>query len=64
MARLTVIGNDTFKDVVRKNVAPTAEIMTKSPLSFTCLANEFKAHEAVRHYINEYKSGIAYSNSV
>lgn len=63
-ARLTVIGNNTFKDVIRNNVAPTAEIMTDSHLSYTGLANEFKAHEAVNHNIKEFKRGIAYTNSV
>lgn len=63
-AKLTVIGEKTFKDVVRDNVAPSAVVITDAHKSYTGLNNEFQAHEAVNHHVMEFRRGIAYTNSV
>lgn len=61
-ARLTVIGRNSFKDVVRENVAPSAVVMTDSHMGYIGLGAEYAGHEAVNHSIKEYKRGIAYTN--
>ena len=63
-ARLTVIGRNTFKDVVRQNVSNSAVVMTDSHLGYIGLSNEYAGHHAVNHSIHEYKRGIAYTNTV
>lgn len=63
-ARLTVIGNRTFKDVVRENVNKTATIITDSHLSYEGLQQEFAGHQAVNHSQGEYKRDKVYTNTV
>lgn len=63
-ARLTVIGANTFKDIIRSNVSNTAIVITDSHTSYAGLNTEFAGHEAVNHSQGEYKRGIAYTNSV
>lgn len=63
-AKLTVIGKNTFKDVVRNNVAPSATIYTDSHSGYTGLSAEYAAHETVNHLEKEYRKGMAYTNSV
>ncbi|HLX91810.1 MAG TPA: IS1595 family transposase [Puia sp.] len=63
-ARLTVIGKNSFKDVVRLNVDKSATIATDSHLSYQGLDQEFAAHGTVNHTINEFRNGIFYTNSV
>lgn len=63
-ARLTVIGENTFKEVVRANVNPNAIIMTDTHLSYQGLNMEYAAHHTVNHSQMEFKNGIAYTNTV
>ncbi|MBL7696135.1 MAG: IS1595 family transposase [Ferruginibacter sp.] len=63
-ARLTVIGEKTFKDVVRENVSPDALLVTDTHLSYQGLVSEYAGHATVNHSQGEYRAGIAYTNSV
>ena len=63
-ATLTVIGENTFKDVVRANVKPNAILMTDTHLSYQGLNMEYAAHHTVNHSQMEFKNGIAYTNTV
>jgi transposase-like protein len=63
-AKLTVIGKNSFKDIVRQNVENSAVIITDSHLSYVGLAQEYAAHESVNHSRGEYKRDIFYTNSV
>ena len=63
-AKLTVIGENTFKDVVRQHVAPSAIVVTDSHKGYVGLNEEYQAHEAVNHIAQEFRRGIAYTNSV
>lgn len=63
-AKLTPIGENTFKEVVRQNVATTAIVITDTHLSYQGLDAEFAAHESVNHSQSEYRKGIAYTNSI
>ncbi len=62
--KLTVIGNDSFKDVARKHINKDAVIVTDQHLSYRGLENEFKGHVFVNHSQLEFKNGIYYTNSV
>ena len=63
-AKLLVIGNRTFKDVIRENVNKTATIYTDAHAGYELLNQEYVAHEAVNHSIEEYRRGLAYTNSI
>jgi hypothetical protein len=63
-AKLTVIGQKTFKEVVRQNVDKDAFIVTDSHLGYVGLGQEFGGHESVNHSKGEYKRGIFYTNSI
>ena len=63
-AKLTVIGKDTFKEVVRKNVDKKATISTDTHLGYWGLDKEFAAHGMVNHTLQEYRNGIYYTNTV
>lgn len=63
-AKLTVIGKNTFKDIIRDNVSTSATVITDSHKSYLGLDSEFKDHQSVNHNIKEYKRGLAYTNSV
>jgi transposase-like protein len=63
-AKLTVIGDRTFKDVVRWHVSNDAVVVTDSHLGYVGLAAEFAAHESVNHSKGEYKRDIFYTNSI
>lgn len=63
-AKLTVIGNNTFKDVVRENVDRSATVITDTHLSYVGLAQEFAAHLSVNHSQSEYRKGLAFTNTV
>lgn len=63
-ARLTVIGGNTFKDVVRDNVKTTAVVVTDTHISYVGLAQEYAAHLSVNHSKSEYRKGLAFTNSV
>ena len=63
-ARLTVIGANTFKEVVRKNVDEGATLITDTHIAYQGLAFEFAGHATVNHSRSEYRKGIAYTNTV
>lgn len=63
-ARLKVIGDDTFKDVVRKNVKKEAIVITDTHLGYKGLNDEYKEHLSVNHSEFQYRDGLAYTNSV
>jgi len=63
-AKLTVIGKSSFKDLVKLNVLPTANLMTDSHLGYKGLDQEYASHETVNHSENEFKRDNVYTNSV
>ena len=63
-AKLTVIGNKTFKEVVIENVAKSATIYTDAHLGYELLHQNFAAHESVNHSVEEFKRGLVYTNSI
>lgn len=63
-ARLKVIGDKTFKEVVRENVDSTALVMTDSHLGYVGLASEYEGHMTVNHSQSQYRDGVAYTNTV
>ena len=63
-ANLTVIGEKTFKEIVIENVDKSAVIITDAHAGYELLGQHFAGHEAVNHSIDEYRRGIAYTNSV
>lgn len=63
-AKLTVIGQHTFKEVVRQHVNKNAIIATDTHLSYQGLDQEFAGHGTVNHSQDEYRNGIYYTNSV
>jgi transposase-like protein len=63
-AKLTIIGSDTFKDVVRKNVKEDALLITDTHLAYQGLALEFAGHATVNHSQSQYRDGLAYTNTV
>jgi len=63
-AKLTIIGKNSFKEVVRQNVSKDAIVYTDAHLGYIGLSDEFAGHEAVNHSIQEYRRGLAYTNSV
>lgn len=63
-AKLTVIGSNTFKDVVRKNVDKSATVVTDTHLAYVGLAQEYEGHQSVNHSKSQYRDGLAYTNTV
>lgn len=63
-AKLTVIGANTFKEVVRENIDPSAVVVTDTHLAYVGLANEFAAHLSVNHSQSQYRDGVAFTNTV
>lgn len=63
-ARLKVIGNASFKEMVRQYVDTTAVIVTDAHLGYVGLKDEYARHEAVNHSESEYKRDIFYTNTV
>ena len=63
-ARLTVIGDNTFKEVVRDNVNNNAIVVTDTHLSYQGLNTEYTDHLTVNHSQMEFRNGLAYTNSV
>lgn len=63
-AKLEVIGNRSFKEVVLDNVDRSATVYTDAHLGYELLSQDFASHEAVNHSIQEYKRGLAYTNSI
>lgn len=61
--RLTVIGKDSFKDVVRKNVDKAAIIVTDEHLGYTGLHKEYNAHVTINHSQLEFvRDGFSTNN--
>jgi len=60
----TVIGKDSFKDVVRRHVDPDAQLVTDSHLGYQGLAYEFAGHNTVNHNLNQFRDGIFHTNSI
>ncbi|MFN8290758.1 MAG: IS1595 family transposase [Chitinophagaceae bacterium] len=48
-ARLTVIGKDSFKDVIRKNVDTGAILVTDEHAGYTGLEKEYNGHVTINH---------------
>lgn len=63
-AKLEVIGDRSFKEVVKENVNPTATVYTDAHPGYELLGQDFASHEAVNHSISEYKRGLVYTNSI
>lgn len=63
-AKLEVIGNRSFKQIVLDNVDRSATVYTDAHLGYELLSQDFASHEAVNHSIQEYKRGLAYTNSI
>ena len=63
-ARLTIIGANTFKEVIKDHVQPDATIMTDSHLAYQGLALDYAGHGVVNHSESQYRNGIAYTNTV
>lgn len=63
-AKLTVIGKNSFKEIVRAYVDPQAVVVTDTHQSYQGLAMEYAGHETVNHSQAEYKRGIYYTNSI
>lgn len=63
-ARLKVIGDESFKDMVKQHVDTSAVIVTDSHMGYVGLNEEFAGHESVNHSIQEYKRDIFYTNTV
>jgi hypothetical protein len=63
-AKLTVIGDRTFKDVVRQNVNNDALLVTDTHIAYQGLISEYAGHATVNHSQMEFRNGIAYTNTV
>lgn len=63
-ARLTVIGKNTFKEVVRDNIQQGAILMTDSHLSYQGLGMEYQCHLTVNHKEMQFRDGLCYTNTV
>lgn len=63
-AKLTVIGANTFKEVVRENVKKDATVITDTHLAYVGLAQEYAGHLSVNHKESQYRDGIAFTNTV
>jgi transposase-like protein len=62
--RLTVIGQYSFKDMVRNNVKKEAIVITDQHLGYKGLDAEYAAHLSVNHSEMQFRDGIAYTNGV
>jgi len=63
-ARLTVIGENTFKDVIKGNVDINAVVVRDTHSSYQGLEVDYTARLTVNHSEKEFGKGIAYTNSV
>lgn len=63
-ARLKVIGKETFKDMVRQNVNPDAQLVTDNHKGYVGLNYEFAGHNSVNHSEQQYKDGIFHTNTI
>ena len=63
-AKLKVIGNNTFKEVIREHVDKSAVLITDAHIGYVGLGDEYEGHESVNHKEGQYKKGIFYTNTV
>lgn len=63
-ARLTVIGNSTFKEVIRENVDKGAIVVTDTHLAYQGLDQEYAGHGTVNHSQGQYRDGMYYTNTI
>ncbi len=63
-AKLTVIGEKNFKEIIRENVDENAMIVTDSHLGYKGLAFEFVGHATIDHSKEQFKDGIFHTNSI
>jgi len=64
IAKLTVIGQKSFKDMVRGSVDKNAILVTDTHLAYQGLAYEYAEHLTINHSEGQYRDGLAYTNSV
>jgi transposase-like protein len=62
--KMTIIGNDTFKDVARKHISKNAVIVTDQHTGYRGLENEFAGHVFVNHSQLEFKNGNYWTNGI
>ncbi len=61
--KLTVIGKHSFKDIVRKNVATNATLVTDEHNGYEGLAKEYSGHVTINHSLLEFvKDGFTTNN--
>jgi transposase-like protein len=63
-ARLTVIGKNTFKDMIREGVDKGAIVVTDTHPSYQGLDQEYAAHGTVNHSQGQYRNGMYYTNTI
>lgn len=63
-AKLTLIGKNSFKDMVRKNVCKTSVIITDQHLGYQGLKDEYLIHESVNHSMNEFVRDGFHTNTI
>lgn len=63
-AKLTLIGEKSFKDVVLENVNKESVVITDSHLSYQGLNEEYAAHGYVNHSQGEYVRDVFHINSI
>lgn len=64
LAKLTVIGKRTFKEVIRQNVDTNAFINTDEHLGYAGLTQEFADHATINHSRGEYFKNDVHTNTV
>jgi hypothetical protein len=64
LAKMTLIGKNTFKDMVRQNVDTDAYINTDEHLGYWGLNKEFADHSMVNHSRGEYRVEDVHTNTV
>ncbi len=63
-AKLTLIGANTFKQVVRKNVDKSAILITDEHNGYQGLSTEYLIHESINHSMQEFVRDGFHTNSV
>jgi transposase-like protein len=62
--QLPMVTADTVKEVLEKNVAKTARLMTDGAGLYTKIGEQFASHESVNHAAGEYVRGDVTTNTV
>lgn len=64
-ARMQVIGDNNFKDIIRRNVGEDAILITDSHQGYTGLDEEYQnGHYTVNHSQMQFRQGIACTNTI